>query len=439
MRIRPAEPREAEFLTELVMTAKAHWGYTARQLDGFRPALLISAEQLRTQPSFVIEDDGVVLGFCSLRPNGPVCELDNLWVAPAAMGRGSGRALLAHAADAARRLGFAEIAIDADPSATPFYVRCGAVVTGDVPAPIDGEPDRRRPQLRLATAAGAPSSVHVVRHADASAFLAAARDWLMRDEVENNVLLSVAGAVADGTRADSEPPYFASAHRGDAVVCCAMRTPPHRLVVSTGPDDALQALACDARDAFGSLPGVTGPTAAASAFATAWSVLSIDRVHVSMRFRIHAIRRVADDLPRADGALQVATAADRPLALAWLTAFAEEALPHQPNEAEAAVDRLLRKDALFLWCDGQPVALCASGGRTSNSARIGPVYTSPAFRGRGYATAAVAELTRRLLADCSWCCLYTDLANPVSNSIYRRIGYRPVVGVDEYTFVAAGH
>jgi predicted GNAT family acetyltransferase len=69
------------------------------------------------------------------------------------------------------------------------------------------------------------------------------------------------------------------------------------------------------------------------------------------------------------------------------------------------------------------------------NARINLVYTPPDLRRRGYATAAVSALTRRLLdSGRRYCCLYTDLANPTSNSVYRRIGYRPVCDIDEYSF-----
>ena len=55
------------------------------------------------------------------------------------------------------------------------------------------------------------------------------------------------------------------------------------------------------------------------------------------------------------------------------------------------------------------------------------VYTPPEWRGRGYATAAVATLSSELLGEgYAMCVLYTDLANPTSNRIYRRIGYEAV-------------
>ena len=148
MRFRKARPDEAEFLTYFVVQAKAHWGYSAAQLEAWRPSLTVTAEQLRSQPAFVLETDRVV-GFYSLRVAGGACELDNLWVAPSEVGRGHGRELLTHVMNVARSMGLREIAIDADPNAADFYLHCGATVTGSVPAPIEGQPGRTRPQLRL--------------------------------------------------------------------------------------------------------------------------------------------------------------------------------------------------------------------------------------------------------------------------------------------------
>ena len=70
-----------------------------------------------------------------------------------------------------------------------------------------------------------------------------------------------------------------------------------------------------------------------------------------------------------------------------------------------------------------------------HSARIVDVYTPPAYRRRGYATANVAAVSQRALeAGHAYCCLFTDLANPISNSIYQKIGYRPICDFAEYRF-----
>ena len=68
--------------------------------------------------------------------------------------------------------------------------------------------------------------------------------------------------------------------------------------------------------------------------------------------------------------------------------------------------------------------------------RIGLVYTPREYRGRGYASNAVGELTRRLLgSDRKFCTLFTDKSNPTSNSIYVKIGYEPVADFEHVKFV----
>jgi predicted GNAT family acetyltransferase len=72
---------------------------------------------------------------------------------------------------------------------------------------------------------------------------------------------------------------------------------------------------------------------------------------------------------------------------------------------------------------------------TQNSSRIGPVYTPPEYRKKGYASACVATLSQQLLNQGYQACyLYTDLANPTSNHIYKTIGYQPVCDWNIYQF-----
>ena len=91
-----------------------------------------------------------------------------------------------------------------------------------------------------------------------------------------------------------------------------------------------------------------------------------------------------------------------------------------------------------LWEDGGAVVSASGwGGPTPNGIRIGPVYTPPELRGRGYATALVAELSQTLLDEGRrFCFLFTDLANPTSNAIYERIGYVRVCEAAMISFYA---
>ena len=101
---------------------------------------------------------------------------------------------------------------------------------------------------------------------------------------------------------------------------------------------------------------------------------------------------------------------------------------------EIAELRIADRD-LFIWDDGGPVSTVTKTRHSTHGIVVSLVYTPPAHRNRGYASAAVAALSQQLL-DAGWefCALFTDLANPTSNSIYQRIGYRPVADFDEYIF-----
>jgi predicted GNAT family acetyltransferase len=152
-------------------------------------------------------------------------------------------------------------------------------------------------------------------------------------------------------------------------------------------------------------------------------------------------------VPPVPGTARVATTDDRELALRWWIAFGDEVLheggPGRDNAAAMLDHRLSSTSAgIVLWEDeGEPVSLAGWGGPTPNGIRIGPVYTPPELRGRGYATALTAELSQRLLdgrlfpGGRRFCFLYTDLANPTSNAIYERIGYRRIAESAEIVFV----
>jgi ribosomal-protein-alanine N-acetyltransferase len=147
--IRHAAPREAAELTGIAREAKAMWGYARQALAAWEEQLTIAESEVALRPVFVALMDGRIAGFYSLAPGSEDWELDNLWVRPSHVRRGIGAAMLSHALERAREGGARGVCIDSDPNAEPFYLRAGAVRVGEIPAPIDGEPARVRPQLRL--------------------------------------------------------------------------------------------------------------------------------------------------------------------------------------------------------------------------------------------------------------------------------------------------
>lgn len=275
---------------------------------------------------------------------------------------------------------------------------------------------------------------------DVDEFLAQAGSFLEEREAEHNLILGICSTLRQDPNAYDEPPYLGIVDLLPAgrVVAAAIRTPPYNLILSELDEpEALRLLTSSVHEEDPDLPGVTGPVGVVEAFVEAWRGLTGTAGTEAMRQRIFRCDRVK--LPTGvPGRARRAEEADRDLLVRWIDAFAREALgdlPHQDPERQ--VDRRLgsRDEAFWLWEDGEPVSLAGHAGRTPHGIRIGPVYTPPGFRGRGYAGALVGEATRHLLeSGLRFCFLFTDLANPTSNRLYVRLGYRPVRDTASYTF-----
>jgi predicted GNAT family acetyltransferase len=273
------------------------------------------------------------------------------------------------------------------------------------------------------------------RHRDAESFLQAAESWLLAAEAENNLLLGIAlgakGRAADGPLR----PYWATVRRESQVVGCACRTPPYRLVLSRLPSAAIDALVDDVTATYGTLNGVHGPLTEAEDFARAWAARHGCGTSVKFRMRAHAATRVAatDAVP---GELRQAGVADTALVRRWIHAYVRDT--GVDGSADDVAERTIARGSVYLWFDADtPRTMAAYGRVTATGCAIYGVYTPPEWRRRGYATAAVASLSRLLLeGGRKFCSLYTDLANPTSNSIYAKIGYAPVRDDIEISFAS---
>jgi GNAT superfamily N-acetyltransferase len=278
---------------------------------------------------------------------------------------------------------------------------------------------------------------------DVDDFLAAAGDFLAAREAEHNLLFGICSGIraAPEIVAD-DPPRFAvvTDHYG-AVVAATLRTPPFQQLLSevdelAGVDLIVGALI----EAGDRPPGVLGPTEAAARFAELWSERTGQRNVLAMSERIFRLERVVPPR-RATGAWRIAEDRDRELLRDWILTFRAEAVPEDPlpPDLDGIIDRWIRRigRTMYLWEDeGRPVSLVGVGGETPNGCRIGPVYTPREFRGRGYASSLTAVASQdQLDSGRRFCFLFTDLANPTSNHIYRQIGYEPVSDVDQYRFV----
>ncbi len=279
--------------------------------------------------------------------------------------------------------------------------------------------------------------MRVERAVNVRAFLDRAGTFLEAREAEHNLIFGICSSIEADPSAYDAPPYLASVVHGDRVVGAALRTPPWRVVLSLmDHPGAVHRLVDDLKGE--DLPGVVGPAEWSAAFAEAWS----REAGVTARLTAHerAFRLTKVRPPRAaPGELRRAAPSDRAVVRDWAEAFTREALPGDPaQDYERMADRWLRGSGrtAYLWVDGgRPVSLACVGGLTPHGIRVGPVYTPPEHRGRGYASNLVAGLSQMQLdAGREYVFLFTDLANPTSNRVYQAIGYEPVNDVDEFDF-----
>jgi len=301
----------------------------------------------------------------------------------------------------------------------------------------------------------------------------------------NTVLLSVLASLTSAGPAafGPEPPLLGWWPDTGPASAAILQTPPHPLLMTGFPDGSAEALARELADRGTGLSRIAGAEHDAAALARVWRDLTGRTFHVSQRQRLYRLGRLIPPGPAPAGTPRVAAIADATLVRAWYSAFAAEA---GTGEAPTAlIDERLRAGLLMLWeANGterrapddserprggspdarapddserprggspdaraqddsarprggspearapdnrEPVSLAAMTAVIAGTARIGPVYTPPQFRGRGYGsgvTAAITQLAERKGAESV--ILFTDLANPTSNSIYRRLGYEPV-------------
>jgi len=258
---------------------------------------------------------------------------------------------------------------------------------------------------------------------DAADF-AARTERLLSEQIECNVLATVLMTVLDGYRSGSAAVFAYGLGNGDTVRFAAMRTPPHPLLASPLENGAAEFVDLWLR-ADPDLDGVTSVPDTARTIAAAWAERTGGTAHRTLREAMHILDQVRDPPRPAAGELRLADAADRSLLVGWMRDFVIEAGVAGAAQAEAMIDGRMRRAGLLVWEDQQPVSMIGVTPAVAGVVRIGPVYTPPPQRRRGYAGSAVAAASRRALAQgAERCMLYTDLDNPTSNKIYAEVGYR---------------
>ena len=276
----------------------------------------------------------------------------------------------------------------------------------------------------------------VTRHSDPDAFLVAAAPMAARGQASASFFTGWAHAMKRTPPTPGERVYLATVRDG-ATYGVAIRRDDGPVIIGQSDAAAATAFADDlARDSAG-LQGVVGALPAAEAFAQRWHELTGRTRRLRVRLRQHALTTV-NDVPAAPGAPRTATEADTEWLIEGQCAFvAEVGVPDPPERVRALLPKRVLRGEYRIWDHDGRVAFAGFSDAAPEFARIAPVYTPPECRGRGYATSLVACMSSELLARGKRrLYLTTDIANPTSNAIYARIGFRAENDDWHFDFVA---
>ena len=145
MIIERAGPADLDELTTLAIRSKAHWGYDETFMASSVGELTVPAKALEAEIILMARCHENIAGFIRLVP-GEEAEIEAMFVAPEAIGKGIGRRLFDEALALCDPSPVTVIAVS-DPNAEGFYLKLGFRPVDRVPSgSIEG---RTLPRLRL--------------------------------------------------------------------------------------------------------------------------------------------------------------------------------------------------------------------------------------------------------------------------------------------------
>jgi RimJ/RimL family protein N-acetyltransferase len=277
---------------------------------------------------------------------------------------------------------------------------------------------------------------------DVSAFAENAGPFLRSSPVRHTVLLTVTGALLSNGphvygRSDPILGWWTSSP--GEVSGALLQTPPYPLTLTEVPPEAVPAAAAALAVHLGLPPSAATPAEASplgavnllagdvAAFTEAWSSRVGGTTRPGRETRLFELEKLTPPDPIPPGTDRLATDSDRPLLIDWFRRF-HEYIGEAPENLAALVDDRMSHGGIALWeHDGTPVSMAVYTRPEAGMVRVQYVWTPPEHRRQGFGGAATTAATRNALdAGATDVVLFTDLANPTSNALYPRLGYRPI-------------
>jgi predicted GNAT family acetyltransferase len=265
---------------------------------------------------------------------------------------------------------------------------------------------------------------------DPAFVLSKAGVFLSSEPVHHNLILSILHTRA----AEGDPGRYWMAVQGDDIVGVALQSPLTFAATLTPMEPTVATTIADAiAEASVALPGVNGEAATAATFAGRWSERTKSAAIPFQGNRLYELLETGE-VPKVEGRLRQASPQERSWMILWSHAFENE-IGESDDDTELRVDKCLTAGQLWVWdLSGEALSMAIGREPVPDVARVCGVYTPSEKRKHVTRRRAFMPLSKKLRDAGLRCALYTDLGNPTSNSIYRRIGYRAVAETLRYRF-----
>lgn len=288
--------------------------------------------------------------------------------------------------------------------------------------------------------------MEIIRYQDPELFQKDITAYLVRHEAENNLIFGILANIINGEYQEHQKYMACIQDSGNiqAVILCTAPWPALLSYENPPPQsDSLTMILEDLQETLkDDFTGLSGNREFVSPLVAAWEEQSGREAVLKMSMQIYKLERV-EPVRGVSGRMRLAEETDREIVEEWSAAFHREIQGTEPEKEyiQNLIEGYLKSDpqlrGLEVWEDqGQIVSMAGYTGPTPHGIRIGAVYTPPAQRRQGYASAVTAGASQTLLEmGYQFCFLFADLFNPTSNHIYQQIGYQPVCEAERYLFV----
>lgn len=262
-------------------------------------------------------------------------------------------------------------------------------------------------------------------------------DVLMRHEAQNliplgNIIIGHEGKDKTDWR-DPVNWFMATISDAKGIQLTAIMTPPHNITLYATDNvikpDAINCLIDQLKDR--EIPGVMTEKNLAAYFAEEYTLRKEMTFKTTMSQRIYELTAVNPDIQKV-GNVRLLNEKDMHFFPYWAEAFHAagsygKTEMYIPQDADPYLYRIASNKLYILEDNGIPVSMAGYTREMQTAIGVAFVYTPPYLRSKGYATSIVAQISQLALdKGFTKCVLYTDLANPISNSIYQKIGYKPI-------------